>query len=50
MDFAETVLGELRQSARAVKSPGALAALTARLYVGATGTAVVRGRKRAAVS
>lgn len=47
MYFAETVLGEHWQSARAVKSPGALAA---RLYVAATGTAVVRGRKRAAVS
>ncbi|RMB95394.1 hypothetical protein DUI87_28115 [Hirundo rustica rustica] len=45
MDFAEMVLGEHWQSARTVKPPGAQAALTARLYVGATGTAVVRAEK-----
>lgn len=50
MDFAKTVLGEHWRSARTVKSPGTLAAVAAKLYVGATGTAVVRGRKRAAVS
>lgn len=37
MEFAEAVLGEHWPSARTVKSPGAVAALAARLYVGASG-------------
>ena len=44
------VLGEHQLSARTAVPPGAVAALAARLYLGAAGTAVVRGRKGAAAS